>query len=268
MKTALKLVLVYVAFQVVAAFIGTGYGIVYSLVKYGVLDIKFVHTVATTPAMLLGFIFMAGYLWKTGYISTEKQNWSPISASYMAMTVAIFATAVLLLDFLMSYMEWLPDLMESTFNDLQSSWLGILCIAVLGPILEELLFRGAITKALLKQYNPAKAIIISALVFGIIHVNPAQVVSAASIGLLLAWIYYKTASLIPCILIHILNNSLSVFLSLKYPEVETTKDLFTNNSTYYIFILAAFVIFAGLLVLMKRTTVPYPWKAVQTDTIV
>ena len=44
--------------------------------------------------------------------------------------------------------DWLSD----TFDLLQSGWLGIICVAILGPILEELLFRGAITKVLLKKY--------------------------------------------------------------------------------------------------------------------
>jgi len=103
--------------------------------------------------------------------------------------------------------------------------LGILCIAVLGPILEELLYRGAITKALLQKYAPTKAILISGLLFGIVHINPVQVVSAALIGILLAWLYWRTRSLVACILIHILNNSLSVFLSLNYPEAGSMTEL-------------------------------------------
>ena len=51
-----------------------------------------------------------------------------------------------------------------TFDILQSGWLGILCISVLGPVLEELLFRGAITKELLRRYSPAKAILFSGLI--------------------------------------------------------------------------------------------------------
>ena len=45
--------------------------------------------------------------------------------------------------------------------------LGILAIAIIGPVLVELLFRGAITKALLQQYSPTKAILLSALLFGV-----------------------------------------------------------------------------------------------------
>ena len=111
--------------------------------------------------------------------------------------------------------------------------------------MEELLFRGAVTKVLLKKYNPLTAILISGLIFGIFHMNPAQVVGATLIGFILAWIYYKTHSLIPCILIHIMNNSLSVYLALKFPDVEYSSELIGEKAyltglviTFLLFILS------------------------------
>lgn len=53
----------------------------------------------------------------------------------------------------------------------------------------------AITSVVAK-YSPVKAIILSALIFGIFHINPAQVVGAI-VGCLVAWLYYKTGSLVP-----------------------------------------------------------------------
>ena len=43
-----------------------------------------------------------------------------------------------------------------------------------------LLFRGAITRALLQQYNPTKAILISALLFGVFHINPCLLYTSQS----------------------------------------------------------------------------------------
>lgn len=75
--------------------------------------------------------------------------------------------------------------------------------------------------------------------------NPAQVVGATLIGFILAWIYYKTHSLIPCILIHIMNNSLSVYLALKFPDVEYSSELIGEKAyltglviTFLLFILS------------------------------
>lgn len=58
---------------------------------------------------------------------------------------------------------------------------------------------------------------------------------------------------------HILNNSLSVFLSTKYPEAENMSDLM-NTSSYLITIFVAVLILAGVIWAMRRTTVRYPWK--------
>ena len=261
MKTAIKLVLIYFGFQILGALLAVIYGTIHSLIEYG--DISQAQNISLPFVMLLGFLFMTAYLWKAGYISKEKVAWSPVSAGYLVLTIILYGGAVILIDFITSLMPWLPDIMKSTFDVLQSGWLGILCIAVIGPVLEELLFRGAITKVLLKKYSPVKAIVFSALVFGIFHINPAQVVSATLIGLLIGWVYYKTASLIPCILMHILNNSLSVFLNLRYPDVESTSELFTGN-TYYFVLAVALVVFISIFWAMKKMTVPYPWKE-ETD---
>ena len=156
----------------------------------------------------------------------------------------------------MSVLTFLPNWMEQTFDILQSGWLGILCIAVLGPILEELLFRGAITKVLLKKYSPVKAILISGLIFGIFHINPAQVVGACFSGFLFAWLYYRTGSLISCILIHILNNSLSVYLALNYPDVDTTVQLL--GEPVYLICLAVAV---GLFLLSLKKLNEYKLSA-------
>ncbi|UUV17832.1 CPBP family intramembrane metalloprotease [Fusobacteria bacterium ZRK30] len=79
-------------------------------------------------------------------------------------------------------------------------------MGIVAPIFEEFLMRGVILAGLLNRYNPKKAIIISALIFGIWHFNIVQSVNATLIGLLLGIIYYKSNSLILCIALHMTNN--------------------------------------------------------------
>jgi membrane protease YdiL (CAAX protease family) len=147
-----------------------------------------------------------------------------------------------LIDWLMSHLTFLPNWLDASFDVLSSNWLGILSVSVLGPILEELLFRGAITKILLKKYKPAKAIILSGLIFGIFHLNPVQVVVAALVGFVFAWMYYKTKSLLPGIVMHIVNNSTSVYLATKYPDVDYLNELSGDNYTLYLGIAMALMI--------------------------
>lgn len=240
MKTAIKLVLVYFIMQILAALVVAPFSMLYAYLVNGTTDNA--GSIALAPSMLLGFVAMGCYLWKKGYLKGDKRMWSPVSASYLGWSIVIGFSAIFLIDFVMSELSFLPDWLGETFDVLQSGWLGIVCISVLGPVLEEMLFRGAITKVLLQKYSPVKAIILSALIFGIFHINPAQVVGAVLSGILFAWLYYKTRSLIPGILIHVLNNSLSVFLSLRYPDVEYTSDLF-GEPVYWICVAAAALLF-------------------------
>ena len=85
------------------------------------------------------------------------------------------------------------------------------------------------------------------------HINPAQILPAFLIGILLAWTYYKTGSLIPCILMHVLNNSLSVYLSIKYPEAENMDDLI-NGTPYLIVLFGSILLFIGIILTMNHLT--------------
>ena len=254
MKTAIKLVLIdLVIAQIVAPVLIMIPCTIYLLVTTGNLDKAVLTQTIIIPAQLAGQIMMGIYLWKAGYISTKKETWSLVSAPYLLGSAVAILTSGFVVSSLMSLLDSIPNIMEQSFDILQSGWGGILAIAIVGPVLEELLFRGAITKALLQQYNPTKAILISALLFGVFHINPAQILPAFLIGILLAWTYYKTGSLIPCIFMHILNNSLSVYLSIKYPEAENMDDLI-SGTPYLIILIGAIVILAGVIPYMQRMT--------------
>ena len=68
----------------------------------------------------------------------------------------------------------LPNLVEDTFIGMSRNVFGIIAIAVMAPLVEELLFRGAIEGHFLQTgKRPGMAILLSALIFGLIHVNPA-----------------------------------------------------------------------------------------------
>ena len=89
--------------------------------------------------------------------------------------------------------------------------LGIIAIALVSPIVEELVFREAIIRTMLNQgCGIWKAILFSALSFGIIHFNPAQIPFAFVMGIILGIIYVRTRSVLLTVLIHIVNNGLAV----------------------------------------------------------
>ena len=127
-------------------------------------------------------------------------------------------------------------------------------VAISAPILEEILFRGIILDGFLKNYSPTKAIIWSAIIFGLIHMNPYQFIGATLVGILMGWIYWRTKSLWLCILIHFINNSLGFFLNwiLELPEdsIEGTRALMNNDSQYFMMLgVAGVVVLVGVFLL-------------------
>lgn len=96
----------------------------------------------------------------------------------------------------------------------------MLMICIVGPIVEEVVFRDGIQRQLSALgLAPWVAIGTTAVSFGIVHLNPAQAFPAILLGVLLGWLYYKTGDLRLCVPAHIFNNSLAA-VSLHIPEME------------------------------------------------
>ena len=107
-----------------------------------------------------------------------------------------------------------PDWFNEMFNELRSNVVKYLVIVVIvAPITEEILFRGIIVRGFSRNYAFGKTIIVSALIFGIGHLNPWQAIGAFLIGIILAWIWIETKSLLPCVYAHALLNSLDLILT-------------------------------------------------------
>lgn len=85
-------------------------------------------------------------------------------------------------------------------------------VIIIGPIIEELIFRKILLRKLLEKFSnrPIKAIVYSALIFGIVHLNIIQGVAAFGGGIILGLIYYYTKSIKATIFAHILNNFLII----------------------------------------------------------
>lgn len=100
-----------------------------------------------------------------------------------------------------------PGLVESMELILAAPVLGLLYIGFIGPIYEEVIFRGFMFSGLLRRgYGFWTAACVSSLLFAFMHLNVAQGVNAFFIGLLAAGIYYWTGNLKYAMLLHIANN--------------------------------------------------------------
>jgi membrane protease YdiL (CAAX protease family) len=129
---------------------------------------------------------------------------------------------------------------------------SLILAIIAAPIMEEILCRGIVLKGLLKNYSPQKAILISALFFGIMHLNPWQAFPASFAGLFLGWVFYKTKSVIPGMIIHATINATASLL-LFFPGF---KDGFLNalGMPYYMLlcVVAALVFVGGCMVIQQK----------------
>ncbi len=89
----------------------------------------------------------------------------------------------------------------------------VIFIATLGPICEELMFRGYLLKKL-RVYGDKTAIIYTAIAFGLFHANVSQIAFATVIGLILAYITVKTNNIKYSIILHIVVNSISTIMNI------------------------------------------------------
>ena len=98
---------------------------------------------------------------------------------------------------------WLIHMMEIAFGGRLAT---VIALVVVPPLAEETVFRGVILGGLLRRYRARTAILVSAGLFMLVHVNPYQFAIAFTIGILAGWIYVQTRSLWPCMIVHGLFN--------------------------------------------------------------
>ena len=102
-----------------------------------------------------------------------------------------------------------------------------------------------------------KAILISSLLFGIVHLNPWQFIGAFQIGLFIGYVYYHTRNVGYCILIHLSNNlTAALIMTFVEEEIALADDLYTSyggvENFYTIFIISLVLMIPTGIYLFNR----------------
>jgi len=150
----------------------------------------------------------------------------------------------------------MPDSFKEIFLELaeqMNDGYGLLAVAVMAPIFEEFIFRGVMLDGLLKRKSSWAAILISAAMFGLVHLNPWQFIAAMVIGTFAGWVYSRTRSLIYCIIIHFANNfTASIFMYFDEDAAAMDAELhkmYGGITNMYVIIVASIVV-AGICISM------------------
>ena len=128
-------------------------------------------------------------------------------------------------------------------------------LVVVAPVTEEVLFRGLILRGFLANYSKRRAILLSALLFAVMHTNPWQFIATFVAGVLLAWLLIETGSLIPCLFAHAVANGTAWLAGLTTVEIPGFTSGMEDAVQFQPFWLnAAGVAFAvGAYLLLRRT---------------
>jgi len=170
----------------------------------------------TAPALLISNLTLIIVLWIIRFYKIKELGQS-VPSIVLLMSLVLGFCSLYAVDILTIPFN-LPDNMVTIFEAMIESKWGFLAIAIVGPVAEEVMMRRVILIEI-AQVTGKKwwGILVSALLFALIHGNPIQIFFALPAGILLGWLYCKTGRLIVPICVHIMNNTFS-FLSMKYGE--------------------------------------------------
>ena len=188
--------------------------------------------------IIFSVLTMLVFIWARWF----RPSWSYLrSRPWVVLTWSVLAALGAIVPS-MFCQEWLPewpswiqkivDESERQFSEMMSTRGGYFVVALLAPVVEEMVFRGAVLRTLLSWRPDRRWLMIgvSALLFAAAHLNPAQMPHAFVIGLLLGWLYARTDSIIPGIAYHWANNTAAYVLFVFYPDPSIElRDLFGGS---------------------------------------
>lgn len=187
----------------------------------------------------VGMIIASGVAALLTIIVFAWRRWVPVDRSFLQSKpwILLCWTIILTLGTLIPSL-WLeecigvdmPEQFKQVFEQMMSRPEGYLLIGILTPVAEEMVFRGAVLKSLL-HHSAWLAIIVSSLLFGLVHGNLAQGTHAFVLGILLGWLYVRTGSIVPGIVLHWVNNTVAYVVCHTLPQWNDAelKDIFGSD---------------------------------------
>ena len=197
-------------------------------------------------------------LWATTLIRRRPlPRKSPVMPYKWAVPLGAFLLMSMGLSLLVTPLNLDDGGVAEIFKGMSGSVVCLLTLTVIGPIIEELIFREGIQRHLKAAgLSPALAIGITAVLFGLAHGNVAQGVMAFVLGIVLGLFYERTGDIRLSVPAHILNNTLGVVL-FYFPDVEDGMEQMQSVP----------LVCGGLLLVISAAWLIYKWWAVSLTKI-
>jgi len=229
MKKALLYAFTFLAIQCVVQFLVMA---VYMIInRQSDTDLPPLWHIATmvlfSVATILLFLKMKWFVASRSYIRSHP--WAVLTWCVIASLGAI-VPSLMIQSFIPEWSGWAKELADETNKQLEGLMSvpgGYMVIALLPPVVEEMVFRGAVLKSLLRwqRRRPWAMIALSALIFSLCHLNPAQMPHTFLIGLLLGWMYMRTGSIVPGVAYHWANNTAAYVMFHLFQNPQSLSDI-------------------------------------------
>lgn len=215
------------------------------------LEMLISYPVMFLPAMLYAVV-KSGKAASGRGVRLDSNNYTPSRGPILALLSAALVVMIgFMSDAITNLLPPMPELLKQTLESMTSGnvVVNLVSVSLFAPFFEEWLCRGIVMRGLLSNgVKPFWGIVLSALFFALIHANPWQAVPAFIIGCLFGYIYYRTGSLKLTMLMHCVNNTLSVVLShiSAFDDMDTWLDVMPMQMYYALFIVFAVLSFLAL----------------------
>jgi membrane protease YdiL (CAAX protease family) len=211
-KNAVLLCLLFLGLQLGFGFVA---GLCIGLLRLPMDSLPYNVGMILVQLVSIGAVILIGHK-KTKQKFNQVFRFNPVSAALWVAVVIFMAGFVIVsseLDNILLYFLPMPDMFLEVYQSMLTNRffiVSLLMVGLLPAFCEEMLFRGLILKGLSENYTEKKAILVSAFLFGLVHLNPWQFVSAFLIGLFAGWICLKSKSIVLCVYLHLFNNVLAL----------------------------------------------------------
>jgi membrane protease YdiL (CAAX protease family) len=148
--------------------------------------------------------------------------------------------------------SWFIELFTRIFENDYGVWGAVVKVAIIAPIIEEMIFRGIIMHGLMRNYSATTAVTVSALMFALFHLNPWQFPATFILGILLGIIMFRTRNIILCILGHAINNGLVLFSVYYAGAIQKTAGIPESTSGLLLMSVVICGIMLALILLLSR----------------
>jgi membrane protease YdiL (CAAX protease family) len=186
--------------------VAIGFGVFMLLLSWQI-DLGLFVTLWELPLVIPAWWFTVRK-YKVGWRALGVQGFS---ADFLGVGVALLILAMgfnLVYNVVLSQFDLQAQMdLVALFEDLSSPWLLLVGGIVVAPVVEELFFRGFVFAGLRERYGWWKAGLISAGLFAVLHFQPLMVVPILLLGMIFAYLYHRSGSIWPAVIVHVLTNA-------------------------------------------------------------